>query len=442
MTQMLGIPVPHWLPPPTPGRQVRHGRFCRLEALDPERHAADLFDADSRDVDGQGWAYLRYGPFADFAEYLAWMQTVCGGADPLLFAIVDAKADRALGVAGYLRIAPAAGSIEIGHLHFSPLLQRTAMATEALYLLMREAFTLGYRRLEWKCNALNEPSRRAAQRLGFRYEGTFRQATVVKGRNRDTAWFSILDGEWPALQSAFVRWLAPGNFDVDGWQRASLTALTAAVAHAEPQPTRTASEYPSSHGPIAHASPQAFLFPLHTEIPACVLRPWRPDDKPQLLRHANNSSVWRNLTDGFPHPYTVADADQWLMTASAEEPGTHLAIALEGDAVGGIGIVAGDGPERRTGRLGYWLGQCVWGRGLATAAVRAITGHAAIPLRFARIEAEVLLSNPASMRVLEKAGFIRAGMREKGMHKDGQLVDTVIYHFVPTHSSAGVLESR
>ena len=231
MTQKLGTLVPNWRPPPTPGRHVRHGRRCRLEALDPERHAADLFDADSRDVDGQGWAYLPYGPFADFTEYVAWMRTVCGIADPLLFAIVDAKADRALGVAGYLRITPAAGSIEIGHLHFSPLLQRTAMATEALYLLMCEAFALGYRRLEWKCNALNEPSRRAAQRLGFRYEGTFRQATVVKGRNRDTAWFSIIDGEWPARQSAFERWLAPENFDVDGRQRTSLAALTAADSH-------------------------------------------------------------------------------------------------------------------------------------------------------------------------------------------------------------------
>ncbi|BAP89043.1 putative Acyl-CoA N-acyltransferase [Burkholderiales bacterium GJ-E10] len=123
-TQTLGIPVPDWLPPPTPGHHVRHGRLCRLEALDPERHAADLFDAYSRDAEGRGWTYLPYGPFADFADYLAWMQTSCGGGDPLLFAIVDASTDRALGVAGYLRITPAAGSIEIGHLHFSPLLQR------------------------------------------------------------------------------------------------------------------------------------------------------------------------------------------------------------------------------------------------------------------------------------------------------------------------------
>ncbi len=234
---------------------------------------------------------------------------------------------------------------------------------------MRETFTLGYRRLEWKCNALNEPSRRAAQRLGFRYEGTFRQATVVKGRNRDTAWFSIIDGEWPGLQSAFECWLAPENFDADGRQRAPLTARPAAVAYAE------------------------------------------------------------------------ADADQWLMTASADGPGIHLAIVLDDEAVRGIGIVAGDGPERHIGRFGYWLGQCVWGRGLATAAARAFTGHAAIHQRFARLEAEVLAWNPASMRVLEKAGFFREGVRKKGILKDGQLVDTVIYGLVPLHS-VGLMESR
>ncbi|BAP89614.1 putative Acyl-CoA N-acyltransferase [Burkholderiales bacterium GJ-E10] len=157
------------------------------------------------------------------------MQSVHLSADPLLFAIVDNATERALGVAGYLRITPNAGTIEIGHLHFSPLLQRTAMATEALFLMMREAFALGYRRLEWKCNSLNQPSRRAAQRLGFRFEGIFRQAAVVKGRNRDTAWFSIIDGEWPALHAAIERWLAPENFDRDGRQRVSLTSLTEAA---------------------------------------------------------------------------------------------------------------------------------------------------------------------------------------------------------------------
>ena len=157
------------------------------------------------------------------------MQTTCLGADPLFFAIVDAATGRATGLASYLRIAPAAGSIEIGHLYFSPLLQRRPAATEALFLLMDQAFELGYRRLEWKCNALNAASRSAALRLGFQFEGIFRQATVVKGRNRDTAWFSIIDGEWPQLRRAFARWLAPANFDEKGRQRERLSTLTAAA---------------------------------------------------------------------------------------------------------------------------------------------------------------------------------------------------------------------
>ncbi len=225
----LGTPLPNWRPPSAPEREVRQGRLCRLEPLDPVRHARDLFEAYSCDVEGAGWTYLPYGPFADPGAYEVWVQSVHLAADPLLFAIVENAGGRALGVAGYLRITPDAGTIEIGHLHFSPSLQHTPMATEALFLMMREAFALGYRRLEWKCNSLNQASRRAAQRLGFRFEGIFRQATVVKGRNRDTAWFSIIDGEWPPLHAAIERWLAPENFDPESRQRVSLTTLTDAA---------------------------------------------------------------------------------------------------------------------------------------------------------------------------------------------------------------------
>lgn len=222
----LGAEVPHWIPPPAPARRPLGGQFCTLEPADPQRHAADLFAAHSLDVGGTGWAYLPYGPFATEHDYAAWMQASCGGTDPLFFAIIDHATGKAVGLASYLRITPAAGSIEIGHLSFSPLLQRRRAATEALYLLMREAFALGYRRLEWKCNALNTASRQAAIRLGFTFEGVFRQAAVVKGRNRDTAWFSILDGEWPALDAAFRHWLAPENFDATEQQRERLSALT------------------------------------------------------------------------------------------------------------------------------------------------------------------------------------------------------------------------
>ncbi len=224
--QPIGFPLPGWTPPPCPPRERMAGRYCRVEPLEPERHAADLFAANSLDTEGRMWTYLAVGPFATLDEYLAWMRASCGGDDPLFFAIVAQDSGRAVGLASYLRIDPKSGSIEVGHLAFSPLLQRTRAATEAMYLMMRRAFELGYRRYEWKCDALNEPSRRAAQRLGFTFEGVFRQATVYKGRNRDTAWFSVIDREWPALRAAFERWLDPANFDEEGRQRERLSDLT------------------------------------------------------------------------------------------------------------------------------------------------------------------------------------------------------------------------
>ncbi len=173
------------------------------------------------------WTYLPYGPFATRADYHAWVATGSASADPLFFAIVDQATGRPAGVAAYLRIDPANGVIEIGHLAYSPALQRTTAATEAMYLMIRRVFELGYRRCEWKCNALNAPSRAAALRLGFTHEGTFRQAMVTKGRNRDTDWFSIIDAEWPARRAEFERWLSPDNFAADGRQ---LTPLGAARA--------------------------------------------------------------------------------------------------------------------------------------------------------------------------------------------------------------------
>jgi RimJ/RimL family protein N-acetyltransferase len=205
------------------------GRFCRLEPLDPERHARDLFEADALDVDGRSYTYLPYGPFDTFDEYVQWLRLTAVGDDPLFYAIISTATDKPVGVAGYLRITPASGFIEVGHVHFSPLLQRSPMATEAMYLMMKRAFELGYRRYEWKCDALNAASRAAAQRFGFSYEGIFRQATTYKGRTRDTAWYACIDSEWPALEKAFQLWLAPSNFDANGAQRTSLKDLTAPI---------------------------------------------------------------------------------------------------------------------------------------------------------------------------------------------------------------------
>ena len=223
--QPVGFPLPGWTPPPKPPREPMAGRFCRLEPLDPDRHAAALFAANADGGEVKNWTYLPYGPFRTLADYRAWMAASCLGDDPLFFAIIDLADEQPAGVASYLRIAPDSGSIEVGHIHYSPRLQRIPAATEAMYLLMKRAFALGYRRYEWKCDALNAPSRVAAQRLGLSFEGLFRQATVYKGRNRDTAWYAAIDAEWPALREAFKTWLGAENFDDQGRQRIRLTDL-------------------------------------------------------------------------------------------------------------------------------------------------------------------------------------------------------------------------
>jgi RimJ/RimL family protein N-acetyltransferase len=223
--QPIGDPVPGWIARPSPPRTPMAGRYCLVEPLDVARHAPDLFEANGDDRSGRNWTYLSIEAPPTLDDYRAWLTRVTAGDDPLFHAIVDRTSGRAVGVAAYLRLDPANGVIEVGHINFSPRLQRTRAATEAMYLMMARVFTeLGYRRYEWKCDSLNAPSRAAAQRLGFRFEGVFRHAIVYKSRNRDTAWFSIIDAEWPALAVTFERWLDPANFDADGRQRSRLGA--------------------------------------------------------------------------------------------------------------------------------------------------------------------------------------------------------------------------
>ena len=219
-----GRPLPGWRPRPLPPRTPMPGRFCRLEPLEIRTHAADLFEAYREDPAGRGWTYLPYGPFERPAAFRKWLSADSGGSDPLFFAVVDANG-RAGGMAGFLRIQPTVGVIELGHIHFAPRLQQTPAATECIFLMLTRVFDeLGYRRCEWKCDSLNSASRRAAERLGFTFEGLFRQATVYKGRNRDTAWYSVIDREWSARRASFQRWLSPSNFWPDGRQRKRLNA--------------------------------------------------------------------------------------------------------------------------------------------------------------------------------------------------------------------------
>ncbi len=224
--QPIGPPQAGWTERPPPPRSVLAGRYCRLEPVDPPRHAADLFAAYMDAPDGRDWTYLfpeRPETLALFEEYLAGLAK---SEDPLHYTIVDGDTTKPAGTAALMRIDPVHGVIEVGSIAYSPRIKRTRAGTEAMYLLMRLVFDdLGYRRYEWKCDNLNGPSRLAAQRYGFTFEGIFRRAVVYKGRSRDTAWYSIIAEEWPRIRSAFDAWLDPKNFDEQGRQRRPLKAM-------------------------------------------------------------------------------------------------------------------------------------------------------------------------------------------------------------------------
>ncbi len=222
--QQVGEPVDA-RPAERPRRVALPGRYVEVVPVDAARHAADLYAAATGPGTETIWTYLSVGPWSDRASLDAWLAQAERSEDPFTYALVDKASGKALGIATYMRIEPAHRVIEVGGIWYTPALQRTRAATEAMYLMAKNAFeVLRYRRYEWKCNAFNEPSRRAAQRLGFTYEGLFRQHMIARGRNRDTAWFSMLDGEWPARRQAFERWLAPENFDAAGRQRTRLAA--------------------------------------------------------------------------------------------------------------------------------------------------------------------------------------------------------------------------
>lgn len=224
--QPIGAELSDWQPAKYPPRDAIRGQYCSIEPLDAKRHSTALYRAFSEDGSGKLWTYMANGPFHSAETFEQWLETIESRNDRLDFAIIDANDNNAVGIAAYLRIAPDVGSIEVGSITYSPLLQKTRMATEAMYLMMKHAFdTLGYRRYEWKCDSLNSASQSAALRLGFQFEGVFRQGMVYKGRSRDTAWYSIIDSEWPAISADFKAWLESENFDAQGRQRSSLKSF-------------------------------------------------------------------------------------------------------------------------------------------------------------------------------------------------------------------------
>jgi RimJ/RimL family protein N-acetyltransferase len=224
----VGAPL-RWSPVASPQPTVLRGSSIVLRPVDPSADAGPLYvQSHPPDGDAAIWTYLFAGPYSNAEEFREMLEAASTSLDPVYFTLVRLRPERPVGMASYLRVEPTVGVVEIGNIWFGPSLQRTTAATEAIYLLARHAFNdLGYRRLEWKCNSLNAASRRAALRFGFTFEGIFRQHMVVKGRNRDTAWYSITDQEWPAVRAGFETWLAPENFDPVGHQEHTLSALIA-----------------------------------------------------------------------------------------------------------------------------------------------------------------------------------------------------------------------
>jgi len=228
--QPIGPALPDWTPCPRPPRTPLEGRTCRIVPLDAVVHAAGLFATYSAALDRRGWTYLPDEMPESEAAFRKRLEARAASEDPLFYTILDRRSGSPLGGASYLRIDPGNGVIEVGHLHFGPKLQRSPASTEAMALMMARAFDeLGYRRYEWKCDSLNAPSRAAALRLGFTFEGVFRNAVVVKGRSRDTAWFSITDADWPRARVGFAAWLDPTNFDAEGRQIRGLADLRTAL---------------------------------------------------------------------------------------------------------------------------------------------------------------------------------------------------------------------
>ena len=208
----IGEAVPEWTTKQLPQKTKMQGRYCCLYPLDLKKHSIPLYEAFCKDKDNLNWTYLPYGPFENYEDFKKWLGDFCLTKDPFFFVVV--KKDTVVGLASYLRIKPEVGVIEIGHIHFSPLLQKTRASVETIYLMMRRVFDeMGYRRFEWKCDSLNKRSCEAAKKFGFQFEGIFRQLTIYKGRNRDTAWFSVINKDWGKIKQNFERWLSAENFD-------------------------------------------------------------------------------------------------------------------------------------------------------------------------------------------------------------------------------------
>jgi RimJ/RimL family protein N-acetyltransferase len=421
--QPIGLPVDP-APAPHPGPATLQGRYGRVEKLKPE-HAADLWKVFAGQ--DQVWAYISTdGPFANEQEFTDFIAMRAAAEDPYAYAIIDA-AGHAVGYFTLLRIVPPMRVIEVGHVLYSPTLQRTPLGTEAQYLLARYVFeTLGYRRYEWKCNSFNAPSRRAALRYGFTYEGTFRNYIIAKGRNRDDAWFSMLDSEWPSRRANFERWLAPENFDAEGRQRASLAVLNGSKAETVPRNTTQTIGLPVEATPARRPEPVTLKGRFGT---VAGLDPDR-DAKALWAAIGANERVWAYISSAGPFADEKAFT-RWLVDRKTRDDLYFFTVLDHDGNPRGLLALMAIRPEMRAIEIGSIVyGPDLQRTPLATETQYLLARYAFETLGYRRYEWKCDSLNAASRRAALRYGFSFEAVFRQHMITKGRTRDTAWYSII------------
>ena len=430
-SQPVGFAVDDWTPPPRPVRVAMQGQYVRLEPLSSLAHCQDLFDAFAKDAAGRNWTYRVQGPFPDRVDFKAWLASIENDHENVFFAYRDLETGRALGMGALMTIAPANGSIEVGSIMFSPEMQKTRSGTEAMFLKMQWAFDAGYRRYEWTCHAMNNPSMAAATRFGFSFEATFMKAVVSKGRNRDKATFSILDREWPALRAVYQRWLDPDNFDEKGAQKTRLSALTLPLLASSPDSIRKsdATGIENELGqPLSEALPDWTKPPRPDRRPIsgnwCALEPLDKHHGPGLyeaLKVDRDGDTWTYMPNG---PFSGYSAyEDWLLGACKSQDPLQFAIIVDGKPLGTASFLRIE-PDAGSIEVGYITYSPALQRTRAATETMYLMMKWAFDAGYRRYEWKCNALNAPSCAAAKRLGFTYEGIFRQMMVVKGQNRDS------------------
>lgn len=432
--QPVGFPVDGWTPPPRPVRAPLEGHYVCVEPLSSRQHCDELYAAFEEDAEGINWTYRAQEPFPDLEAFRSWLEMIETDDENVFFAYRDKASGKASGMGALMTIAPAAGSIEVGSIMFSPSMQRTRAATEAMFLKMRWAFEAGYRRYEWTCHGMNVASMNAALRFGFSFEAVFRKALVSKGRNRDKVVFSCLDGEWPALRDAYDEWLLPNNFDADGTQRKSLSTLTGPLLVSLPG-ADVLSAQSSIHNafgqplsePVANWSPASIPERRQLAGTNCVLEPLAPHHGPALyeaLKVDEAGRTWTYMPNG---PFSnFEEYETWLQAAILSSDPLHFAIVVDGRALGTASFLRIE-PEAGSIEVGYITYSPALQRTRAATETMYLMMKWAFDAGYRRYEWKCNALNAPSCSAAKRLGFTFEGIFRQMMVVKGQNRDSAWY---------------